>query len=432
MEQQEHTPQEKKPAHGKYYRATLALAGVALILVGFLIGWIGYSFTVDSRLRSLGWMIKKVAGNYYQEVDEDTLYDRLYDALELDRFCTHYTPDEYARLRSESEGYNTGYGVSVSALESGTRIFDVVYNSPAELAGLEGGMYVLEYGTSQESLHTGTRSEFLDFMGKNGSCVLKCGFSADGSDAALYEMTKREYAASYCSYADSELSYRFRGENKLTLTPAGEGMSLLDGRTAYIRLTQFDGKAAEEFKACLELMKERGRKDLVIDLRCNGGGYMSILCQISSHLLKNATGRSPLVTTARYRSGKETKYNATGNDYSDYFGEDSRIRVFADENTASASECLIGAMIDYGTITYDDIYLRKDDAGEAHSYGKGVMQSAFTAPDGNAMYLTVAEIFWPKGNSIHGRGVRAEDGAHAIDAPLLPSYEDEFLKKVFS
>lgn len=102
----------------------------------------------------------------------------------------------------------------------------------------------------------------------------------------------------------------------------------------------------------------------------------------------------------------------------------------ADENTASASECLIGAMVDYGAISYGDIYLRKTDDGTAHSYGKGVMQSTYVTLQGDAFRLTTAQIFWPNGKTIHGVGVTEGDGANAVEAPLLPEGKDLFLEQV--
>ena len=88
-------------------------------------------------------------------------------------------------------------------------------------------------------------------------------------------------------------------------------------------------------------------------------------------------------------------------------------------------------MLDYGTLDYRDIYLR-GEGGSAHTFGKGVMQTTFTTPDGNAMRVTAAEIFWPKGKSIHGTGIRKEDGASVIEAPLLPGEEDSFLTQLLT
>lgn len=426
-------------ASQKTNKGKRALAiGVALLIlvVGFLAGFLGGFFSVDSRLRSLGWMINRVAGNYYQDVDKDDLYDRLFDALELDKFCTHYTPEEYLTVVGESAGNNAGYGISVSALEEDARIYRVVGNSPAELAGLKSGMYILAFGPTEEALETGTRSELMEFLGSHESCALKVGYEKDGTGAQVKTVTRAHYLGSYCIYADSEATFRFRGDKKLVLTQAEGGMSALGGDTAYIRLTEFDGNADWEFQTCLENMKARRRTNLVIDLRSNGGGYISTMNGILSHLMRNAAGKNPVSMTAHFRNGATITYRAAGNDFSNYFGENSRIRVLLDENSASASEALVGAMLDYGTLQGSDIYVRQSgdptQPNSAHSYGKGVMQSTFVAPSGDAMRLTVAEIFWPKGRSIHGTGIGQAHGVVPVTAPLLPSATDEFLAAVFA
>lgn len=406
------------------------LFALIFLFVGIIAGWLIGIGTIDDRARNLVWLLERVEDNYYQEVDDETLYDRLYSALELDKFCTYYNVDEYDRVVDESRGRNKGYGLSIIYEGEDVRVYRTVFNSPAELAGLGAGMYIYRFGENETHLTAADSDNFYEYLTTHDSVTVEAGYSK--GDARLLTMTRAAYAAAYCEYRDSEESYRFRGgePNDLTLTKVGEGMSVLGESTAYLRLTEFDGNAGREFKACLEKMKERGRTDLILDLRCNGGGYLTTLCNIAAHLLKNAEERRPLVMTSRYRSGKEEKYTADGNDFSAYFSDTSRIRVLADENTASASEALMGAMIAYGTISSGDIYLRVNETdGLARTYGKGVMQSTFVAPNGRALRLTVAQIFWPDGETcIHDVGIRAE-GDHAITAGPFAAAE-EFIRQL--
>ncbi len=404
--------------------AISVIVALLFLVASFFIGFAVARRETDEQERSLLWMIDRVEENYHDEVSRDELFDRMYDALALDKFCTHYTPEEYEELINSSNGLNEGYGVTFTSVSGAVRIYRVTGNSPADLAGLKKGMYLYE-ADGAEPVSGSAANEYL---GERESVTLTCGYEADASDAQPYTLHRAAYHAAYCYYADSENTYRFRGETP-TLTVAGEGLSGLPADTAYIALIQFEGHAAEEFEACLSLMKERSRKHLILDLRGNGGGYLSILCGISAHLLRNAEGKNPLVTQARFRSGATENYCASGNDFSNFFESDARIRVLADENSASASEALIGALISYGTCGYGDIYLRKGGKAIAKTYGKGVMQSRFTAPDNNALRLTVADIYWPNGRCIHGVGITEEDGAVPVSAPLLPNGTDEFLEK---
>ncbi len=312
------------------------LLALIFLLAGLIGGWLIGVNSLDDRARSLVWLLERVEANYYREIDDEELYDRLYAALELDKFCTYYNEDEYDSLIRESQGNNSGLGISVIYEGDAVRLYRTVYNSPAERAGLEGGMYLYRYGQDAEHLAEVNSGTFMNGVAALSTVTLEAGF--EGGERKLYTVTRESYSAAYCEYRDSESSFRFRGKGETVLAETEQGgMSSLDATTAYIRFTEFDGNAAREFRLCLEKMKERGRTNLVLDLRCNGGGYLVTLCQIAAHLLKNAEGRSPLVATARYRNGRVDRYTAAGNDFGEYFTDTSRIRVLADENSASAS-----------------------------------------------------------------------------------------------
>jgi hypothetical protein len=144
----------------------------------------------------------------------------------------------------------------------------------------------------------------------------------------------------------------------------------------------------------------------------NGGGYMNILSGISSYFCKTATDSDPLVASAKYKDGTEYGFYATRNLYHEYFSADSRIYLLADADSASASECLIGCMIDYGALQPTDICLVEKD-GTAKTYGKGIMQTTYTFGLGvtDAIRLTTAQIEWPlSSRCIHGVGLTGADG----------------------
>ena len=178
-------------------------------------------------------------------------------------------------------------------------------------------------------------------------------------------------------------------------------------------------------------MKENGRTNLIIDLRGNGGGYMDVFVEIASYLLKDAGAGAQKVAYAKFKSGATVSYSASRSNYSTYFTAESRVSVLADEYTASASECLIGALVDYKTIAFSDIYLHENENGVAKTYGKGIMQTHYENSTGATLKLTSAEIFWPKSNkTIHDVGVTAKgDGAIAIKSSLLPDQNDGFLQE---
>ena len=422
------TKKEKKAPS----KVLFAICAVAIAVVCFVAGWFGQMYSVDARMRTLMWLVDTVDKKYYKEIDLDEYYRNLYDAASPDIFSGYYSAEEYARLLAESEGTSSNFGFAVAADEEDMHISLVVGNSSAERAGICPGMYIYRFGLSENNLQTGGFDELSLFLSGKGNTdiVFECGFSEESK--RCYIVRSEEYLASYCMYADREGTYRFRGEDTLALERVGEGLSTIPSDTAYIRLFEFEGNASWEFNQCLLKMQERSKKNLVLDLRHNGGGYLTILQTLASYFTKNTKEDKPVAATAKYRNGATTVFRADGNYYNDYFNADTKITVLADEYSASASEALMGAMIDFGAISYGDIYLRKTDDGTAHSYGKGVMQSLYLSASGEAFRLTSAEIFWPNGKSIHGVGVTEGDGAHAVEAPSLPSSSvDPFLETVF-
>ena len=85
------------------------------------------------------------------------------------------------------------------------------------------------------------------------------------------------------------------------------------------------------------------------------------------------------------------------------------IVVLANGGSASATECLIGAMISYGTLDYNHLVITKQGEEEnAKTFGKGIMQTTFVSTSGTATKLTTAYIFWPdKTTCIHDKGIVA-------------------------
>lgn len=445
---------EKKIERG----VLLGLGAIILAVAMFCAGWFGRFASLDKRAQSFLWAIETANKNYYKDYDEDEFYQRAFAAFELDPYSCFYTAEEYGAVTDEREGNSSGLGVALSPFEttSTPRVFQAIKNSPAEKAGLKKGMYVLGYSTDGSTFTAGDTEELYAFISerakafvenKTSEFYLQCSFEEDGTNAKAILLDFAQYTPAYCSYHDSETSYEFRYSadvlfSKLSgekLTEATQGaftktdnaLSGLGANTAYIRLDEFNGNAAEEFRICLEKMNERKRKNLILDLRSNGGGYMDILLEIASHMMKNAPQSRAIVSSAKFKNGSVFEYSSVDNDYYTYFSSDSRVTVLADEYTASASECLIGALVDYGTVSYGDIVLRKDaESGVARSYGKGIMQSHFPDSRGNVLKLTVAEIFWPNGKSIHGKGVTEEDGARAVVSPFVWGETDVLLDEV--
>lgn len=383
-------------------------------------GILANHFSLDQEMRTLLNVKKRIQESYYEEVTDDEFYRVLFDAVNgelLDDYSGYMTAQEFAQTQATAKGEQSGLGLVVSTQDKDGKaqmlVSRVCGNSPAESAGVREGEKIVGFGESETAL---TRSEsFDDFSAFLGNYSAGEPFFVElqnGSTSRVVEMEKADYIESYVVYRTNDKAYGFSGANADVLTEKGEPLSALHVDTAYIRLTQFNGNAANEFAKVMELFKTQNKKNLVLDLRGNGGGYMDILQEIASYFCKSSSEKKPVTAVADYGEKKEN-FQATGNYYYDYFQADSKICVLADENTASASECLIGCMSDYGALALENVCLF-GEAENARTFGKGIMQSTYSLGlfSGDALKLTTAKICWPKSNRcIHGEGVTVQDGA---------------------
>lgn len=428
------------------------LLALVLLAAGFLIGWFVRYYAIDEDMRTFLWALDVTERYYYPEdfsrekvlesAGEDATGAELLSALNeaLDDYSQYYSPEDYADYLRAGAGQNYDYGISFLRGDDSGTIALVSYNSPAYRAGVRKGMRIFSYFVRADATVSGpdvpftTYEQFASDIAAvpGGELVLLLGYETTYSGYGYYYITPEEYQRTYCLYRDSGTGAVFTTNGAMSFSEE-DRLSSLDEDTAYIRIDEFSGNVSEEFERCLRTMESRGRTHLILDLRSNGGGYLDDLQHIASHLMRDAEGSAPEVQVARYKGGLEEVYYAYENDFSDYFSADSEVYLLADEHTASASECLIGVLVDYGTLSYDHIYLREAEDGTASTYGKGIMQTSFVAANGAAMKLTVAGIYWPVSDkSIHGTGVTPEDGCIAVSAPLIWGEEDKMLDAVIS
>lgn len=401
---------------------SIILAAILALTGAFFGGFFVYKATLPAGVNSLLWAKSQIQSNYYEDVTDEEFFNAAFSGVNsmLDDYSKYMTKEEYAAAVKQAAGSYSGLGLSfLTKDEDGNacmRVIRVSGGSPAEDAGIKEGSKIVAFGKDADNL---TESEifsdfsaFLSTMEAGEEFVIKELQYPYGEDnSRVVTIYKSAYTENYVFYRTSSTSYVYTG-SKATEKAKGTAIAQLPEDTAYIRLTQFNGNAAAEFDAAMTRFKADGKKNLVLDLRDNGGGDMEILCSIASYFCKNSTEKKPVVAKAIYKNGDEDSFKATGNLYNEYFGEDSKIYVLADSGTASASECLLGCMIDYGAITYETICLSYR-SGVAKTYGKGIMQTTRSRYPwlSEAIKLTTAKIYWPTSNTcIHGRGIVETDG----------------------
>ncbi len=152
--------------------------------------------------------------------------------------------------------------------------------------------------------------------------------------------------------------------------------------TGYIKVNRFARTTMKEFVQAIDTLKRDGAQNLILDLRGNGGGYLTTAFQLADQFL--GAGKMIVYTQGEKQVRQEYKATRIG------AFETGKLIVLIDEGSASASEIVSGAIQDW-------------DRGMIigrRSFGKGLVQKPFNLPDGSGIRLTTARYYTPTGRSI--------------------------------
>ena len=305
---------------------------------------------------------------YMGEIDDEALIEgaiKGYVSALGDPYTTYYTKEEMDELMEETTGNYVGIGIYMVKDTENNQIMVLspIKNSPAEKAGIQPGDYIIEVDGKQ---CTGDDFSTIsnEIKGEVGSTVkLKI---------------KRE---------DKTLDFEIKREN-VTVNPV-EG-KVLEGNIGYIEFSSFDEDTAEEFKNKFNELKSNGITSLIIDLRNNGGGIVDEALEIAGYAVDKGT-------TLLYevdKDGKETEEKSKVDKIIDM-----PIVILVNENTASSSEILAGALKDLG----------KAKIVGTKTYGKGVIQQILTLGDGSGLKITTEEYLTPNRTKINKVGIEPDE-----------------------
>jgi carboxyl-terminal processing protease len=307
--------------------------------------------------------LRILENKYLYEPDDQALTD---DALRqvfsrLDPFSIYISPDELPDVNDNMNGNYYGIGIETLILNDTLLVTNVLMNSPAMNAGLRKLDRLV--ALNGEPL-TGESLDFPRFRAHFQQ-------TKDTSYIQIFRRSNGEY-----------LNFPIVSEK--VETRSIKHQLRLDDTVLYIRIDQFNAKTYREFMEVLEENHiENKIPALILDLRNNPGGYLGEVTKILSQFF-DESGRTLVRTTVR--NGRERKYETTGRT----FYHVGKILVLINENSASGSEVLAGALQDWDRAL---IIGRQ-------SYGKGLVQEQYPLSNGGAVRLTVANYFLPSGRSI--------------------------------
>lgn len=350
------------------HAAVVIFRSLIFILIGITIGLYladqsghGLGFSLAHRDK-VSKVLDLVRNTYVDSVDVDSIEGVAVNNVlqNLDPHSLYLPPQQALSINERLEGGYTGIGVSYLLLRDTLVITQVTPNGPAEKAGLLAGDKVIDVDHKQfAGTHLSNQGVNKAFRGPQDSQLLISVQRAQQKELKFINISRGHVEASSLDAA-----------------------YITAPETGYIKISKFASTTDADFRTALAKLKTEGMQKLILDLRGNGGGYLNTATALADEFLT----KGQLIVYTKGIHEPRTDYFAT--DSGNF--EHGKLAVLIDENSASASEILSGALQD----------LDRAVIVGRRSYGKGLVQEQFPFGDGSAVNLTVARYYTPSGRSI--------------------------------
>jgi carboxyl-terminal processing protease len=352
----------------KYDTKYLPILIGGIFALGIFIGSLSnvsqtHGFLVKKNTKEkLDKLIDFIDSEYVDDVNTDSIVNLTVDNIlaHLDPHSVYIPPSEQAGIAETMKGDFVGIGINFYMYNDSVAVINPVKNGPSAKAGIKAGDRILYANkTKLFGRKLPNDSLFAALKGEAGSQIV----------LTVYRKSERK-------------KMKLTIKRDVIPLKSVDVALLLNKTTGYIKINRFAGTTFDEFKTGLTNLKKQGIKSLVIDVRDNGGGYMEEAIAIADEFLKD----KELIVFTKSKNGVIEKTFSTKQGSF----ENGNVYVLINENSASASEILAGAIQDNdrGTIV------------GRRSFGKGLVQREMDFNDGSAVRLTIARYYTPTGRSI--------------------------------
>ena len=378
----------------------VALSAITFLFALFIYpgnskSWISYGESFYEKIQVFTTILETLQKNYVDERSADELLEGAISGMlaRLDPHTNYLPPDNFKKWNQSFEGY-TGVGILFDIVGQYPIITGFISDSPAEKSGLEASDVIVKIN----------------------------GQSTKGLKAE--DITDRIVQSPFPNVTFTVYSRSTAKTQKVTIkrthidVESIPGAYMLDQEIGYIHLERFSGSTASELDQRLEQLLAQGMEYLILDMRDNGGGYLSAAVEVADRFLPQ--DRLILFTKGRHSYSYQEFRAILSTNY-----EALPIAILINHGTASAAEIVAGALQDWD---------RAVVVGTT-SFGKGLVQSQYRFRDGSALLITTARYYTPLGRLIQRDYQDLSKDEYYADAytkaPYWENPEDESSHKIF-
>jgi len=316
----------------------------------------------NSGVKKYNTLMQIIKYAYVDTINEGKLVEKaITETLkELDPHSVYIPKKEVQRANEPLEGNFDGVGIQFEILKDTITVVHPIPGGPSEKLGIMSGDRIIKIDGEIVASKKIDNQFVLDHLrGKRGTKVL----------VSIYRKGKKELI-------DYDIT-----RDKIPINSIDAAYIIAPG-VGYINLNRFSQSSMQEFNTLVTKLKAEGMTSLILDLRNNSGGYMGTAIELSDEFLE--TGKL-IVYTQGLRSQREDYYSSSKGQF-----QNGKLVIMINENSASASEIVSGAIQDWD---------RGIIVGR-RSFGKGLVQRPFQLPDSSQVRLTTARYYNPSGKCI--------------------------------
>lgn len=361
--------------------STSIITSFIFLVAGFFVGsnwqfiltnfspYIGFRKSEQANWDSLNEIYTELRSFYDGEVTEEnalTGAKRGIAAALDDPYTTYLTAKEGNEFLSDLNGEinEAGVGMELTFRNNHTVVVRTLPDNPARKAGIKPGDRIMKIGDENVDGKT-TEDVAKKLRGKAGDKVKV--EILRGADTLTFEMTREKI-----NNVSADISY--------------------SDKTAIISVYRFAEDTGSLVRKLAEQAKAKQVDKVILDLRNNGGGYVSAAGEMLSLWLN---GGDKYMIEKSIHNDNKTDYVPRGKNP---IFKDIKTIVLINRSTASASEIVAGALKDYQKATIVGMT----------SFGKGVMQTMLNLSDGGKLKVTTAHWYTPNGSSINKTGIKPD------------------------